>query len=106
MVHRSNYFLSYGDDFRYEETVPAKSWLGAQAIRAGVLGFGLALSQAWLHGLLLRFLPNPGQGPTREAMLGGHFKHIILAKTQVCCCRAEVLFMEGGPWAWGVMLDR
>ncbi|KAL6785835.1 hypothetical protein ACKKBG_A00355 [Auxenochlorella protothecoides x Auxenochlorella symbiontica] len=107
VVHRSNYFLSYGDDFRYEETVPAKSWLGAQAIRAGVLGFGLALSQAWLHGLLLRFLPNPGQGPTREAMLGGHFKHIVLAKTQEedgtapTTIRAEVGWNHGDPGYWG-----
>lgn len=83
IVHRSDYFLGYGSSFRYSETVPSPYWLGAQAMRAGFLAGFFLMSQTWLHGALKRVLPAAGEGPSRKAMLEGHFQHTLIAKTEV-----------------------
>ena len=49
----------------------------------GTAATALALSQVWLHPLLKKVLPAPGQGPSRDAMLNGHYKHAIVGYTQV-----------------------
>lgn len=83
VVHRSNYFLNYGRDFHYRDTVPAKSWLGAQAIRFGTLTGSAVVGMRWTHPLLRRLLPKPGTGPPKEKLQAGKFKHTLVGKTQV-----------------------
>lgn len=35
VVHRSNYFLQYAPDFRYQEALAAQSWMQAKAVQVG-----------------------------------------------------------------------
>ncbi|KAK2078987.1 hypothetical protein QBZ16_002677 [Prototheca wickerhamii] len=104
IVHRSDYFLGYGSSFRYSETVPSPYWLGAQAMRAGFLAGFFLMSQTWLHGALKRVLPASGEGPSRKAMLEGHFQHTLIAKTEGPepeTVMAKVGWRHGDAGYWG-----
>ncbi|GAB4819277.1 hypothetical protein N2152v2_006323 [Parachlorella kessleri] len=82
VVHRSAALLGYGDSFHYQEGIATSGWLAASAVAVGTAATALALSQVWVHPLLKRVLPAPGQGPSRDAMLNGHYKHSIVGYTQ------------------------
>jgi len=78
IVRRSNALLdfAYGEDFRYEEamlasrgTGRAKASLTAMAMKAGMAS--LAVSP--LRAVAKRFLPAPGEGPSREQQARGFF---------------------------------
>jgi len=87
VVRRSNALLNhaYGRDFRYDEAVDTG---------AGLLGLGKALGASAAMAavgavamlppsreLLARFLPAPGEGPSREKRERGHFQIEIRAKS-------------------------
>lgn len=79
IVRRSNALLdfAYGKDFRYDEAVDTGAGLAglarAAALTAGMgLGFG-ALALPPTRALLQRFLPAPGEGPSREERERGSF---------------------------------
>eukprot|EP00889_Picochlorum_renovo_P002201 jgi/Picre1/29231/NNA_004623.t1 len=40
------------------------------------------ISQPWLHGLLKKIVPAPGQGPSRELMMSGYYKHLVVGETE------------------------
>ncbi|HEY1960716.1 MAG TPA: saccharopine dehydrogenase NADP-binding domain-containing protein [Polyangiaceae bacterium] len=86
VVHRSNALLDfpYGRDFRYEERVVlgkgSRAFVRAEAMSVGlalgerILGFGAA------RALAKRFLPAPGEGPSKERRETGSFHVRILGK--------------------------
>ncbi len=80
VVRRTNALLdfSWGRDFRYSEAMLMGSgmsgWLGAAGLTAGLGGFLAAASLGPARRLLQkRFLPKPGEGPSREARERGGF---------------------------------
>ncbi|PRW56953.1 saccharopine dehydrogenase isoform B [Chlorella sorokiniana] len=113
VVHRSNYLLGWaGNDFRYQESVAAKSWFAAKSIQLGTLAVVAAMSQTWLHPLLKKVLPAQGEGPSRENMLGGFFKNRVLAWSKEEGGAAPLLVQaevgdphrDGGYWGTSRML--
>jgi len=108
VVHRSSYLLNWGGpSFSYMEAFAVSSWAKANAMMFGTLAIGLAFSQQWLHPLLRHILPAPGEGPTRKAMMSGHWKHAVVGVTAVDeGGTAEYIFAEVGdpsrdPGYWG-----
>ena len=79
VVRRSSALLGdlYGPDFRYDEAqLMGDGPLGlarASALTAGLGGVMLASGIAPLRGVLKRFLPDPGEGPTKEQQESGYF---------------------------------
>jgi short subunit dehydrogenase-like uncharacterized protein len=78
VVRRSAVLLGYGSDFSYQEYLRLGKGPGA-AIAAGVLSGGSFLAQAALgwspvRRLAQKMLPQPGEGPSEEAMDGGSFR--------------------------------
>ncbi len=49
----------------------------------GTVATWVAFGQKWLHPLLKKMLPAPGEGPSRDAMLNGFYKHKVVGYTQV-----------------------
>ncbi|KAI8104528.1 hypothetical protein M9434_003083 [Picochlorum sp. BPE23] len=83
VVQRSNYLLDWGkSSFSYSEMIAVKSkvqaWMVSIATGIGVFLF----SQPWLHGLLKKIVPAPGQGPSRELMMSGYYKHLVVGETE------------------------
>lgn len=80
IVHRSNALLgfAYGRDFRYDEGVDTGPGLlglaRAAFVSAATLGGIAALGVPPLRALASRFLPAPGEGPSREERENGFFK--------------------------------
>lgn len=82
VVQRSNYLLDWGrQEFSYSEMIAAPGRISAIIIATLTAAFGLAVSQVWLHGILKRVLPSPGEGPSRETMLSGYYKHKIIGES-------------------------
>jgi short subunit dehydrogenase-like uncharacterized protein len=82
VVRRSNALLGnpYGTDFRYDEAVLApkgqgrlKSKMAAAAMTAGTAS--LAISP--LRAVAKRFLPSPGEGPSREEQEKGYYDILL-----------------------------
>ncbi|GAB4819276.1 hypothetical protein N2152v2_006322 [Parachlorella kessleri] len=82
VVHRSAALLGYGDKFHYQEGMAAANWLTAQVSAVAVIGLRLLLDQVWLHSLLRRVVPAPGQGPSRDVMLNGNYRHQVVGYAQ------------------------
>ena len=64
VVHRSNYLNKYdggSSTLRYQEAVAAKSWLAAKSVQLGTLAVVGAMGQSWMHPLLKKLLPAPGE---------------------------------------------
>lgn len=84
IVHRSNALsgAAYGRDFVYDEAMMTKGWVAAQAMSAGIGGFMLALAVPPLRGLLEKHVvPQPGEGPSREAQASGFYDFRFLGTT-------------------------
>jgi short subunit dehydrogenase-like uncharacterized protein len=87
VVRRSNALLdfAYGRDFRYDEAVmtgdgPA-GWVRATAMTASLGAFLGAASIGPLRSLMNKlFLPQPGEGPDREARENGFFDILLVGK--------------------------
>lgn len=78
VVRRSNALMgyAYGREFRYDEAVDVGRGLSGLA-RAAATSAGMAMGGALAFGpvrkLARRFLPAPGEGPSREARESGFF---------------------------------
>lgn len=80
IVHRSNYLLGWGGgEFSYGEATAAGGWMSATAVAIGSAVVGAVFKQRWLHPLLRKMLPSPGEGPTKEQRENGMFKHSVVA---------------------------
>ena len=88
IVHRTNSLIGnqYGEDFLYDEAmITGKSILGgvgAAAFTVGMGGFILAAvipPSRWLMEKTI--LPKPGEGPSPEAQLAGHYDLRFIGKT-------------------------
>jgi short subunit dehydrogenase-like uncharacterized protein len=80
IVRRSNALLGfpYGEGFRYDEAIDTGAGLPglarAAALSAGVAGLLVAAALPPGRALLSRFLPAPGEGPSREQRERGSFR--------------------------------
>ncbi|MDH4256007.1 MAG: saccharopine dehydrogenase NADP-binding domain-containing protein [Gammaproteobacteria bacterium] len=88
VVRRSNALMGHpwGRDFRYSEATIAgrgpAGWLKAASMTAGLGGFVAAASSDFLRrNLVQRLLPEPGEGPDREARENGFFNMILVGTT-------------------------
>ena len=76
--------FKYGEDFRYEEVlITGKGWKGK--LKAHGSALTLAFAQAMKPGSVFkkigdRFLPKPGEGPTKEQQENGFFNMMLLGK--------------------------
>jgi short subunit dehydrogenase-like uncharacterized protein len=89
VVRRSNALqgYAYGEDFRYDEATisgagPA-GWVKAAAVTAGTAGAMMSMAVGPLRRGAARFLPSPGEGPSREAREAGYFDLRFLAEHPV-----------------------
>ena len=87
VVLRSNMLLNmaYGDEFLYREQMMTGKGLSGRisaiALTAGLGLFALSVIINPLRSLMQRFvLPKPGEGPSPEAQLAGHFDVSLLGK--------------------------
>jgi short subunit dehydrogenase-like uncharacterized protein len=87
VVRRSNALLghAYGRDFRYDEgmLLPFGMWgfpLAAM-VSTGTAAAGAVASIGPLRRTLSRLLPQPGQGPSRQARESGYFRIELLGRT-------------------------
>ncbi len=77
VVRRSAALLHYGDDFSYEETMLTGPGVGG-AMRAASVAFGMgigmgAMSLTPLRRMAGRWLPAPGEGPSRKQQADGYW---------------------------------
>lgn len=103
VVQRSNYILDWGKQtFSYSEMFAAPGRVSAMIIAIFTAAFGLAVSQVWLHGILKRVLPSPGEGPSRDTMLNGLYKHKIIGES-IDGDRVVAIFedLHRDPGYWG-----
>ena len=89
VVLRSNMLLgmAYGDDFLYREQMITgkgfKGRLSAIGLTAGLGLFAVTVIINPLRAFMQRFvLPKPGEGPSPEAQLAGHFDVSLLGKNE------------------------
>jgi short subunit dehydrogenase-like uncharacterized protein len=87
IVRRSNALLHYGDRFHYAESMSTpkgpRGLLMATGVTAGMGAFvSLAAIPATRRFMQRRFLPKPGEGPTKEQREAGYFKVRVLAETE------------------------
>jgi short subunit dehydrogenase-like uncharacterized protein len=89
IVRRSNALLgyAYGTDFRYSEASVSGSgfggWCKSVMMTGGLAAFMLACSfDITRSGIVRRFLPAPGQGPSREQRENGFFDLRLIGKTK------------------------
>jgi short subunit dehydrogenase-like uncharacterized protein len=86
VVRRSNALRKYpfGTDFRYSEAMSTgkgpRGMMRAAAMAGGLAGFFGAMHVGPIRGVLEdRFLPKPGEGPTKEERENGFFVFRLLA---------------------------
>ena len=84
IVRRTNAVLGYpyGHNFRYDEAIAtgrgAKGFAAASGISAGTLGMVVCMTVPPLRKVSQRYLPKPGQGPTREQRETGFFVYELV----------------------------
>jgi short subunit dehydrogenase-like uncharacterized protein len=78
VVRRSSALLGYGADFRYDESTEtgsgARGYLRAAALSGGLGAAMVLLATPPTRSLLARFLPQPGEGPSRATRESGFFR--------------------------------
>ena len=80
VVRRSNALLNFpwGEDFRYDEsTLETSRFKATRNSVAGLVGM-VALALGPTRRLAQRFLPKPGEGPTREQREAGYYELFFL----------------------------
>ncbi len=86
VVRRSNYLLggAYGPDFRYSEVMSTgkgpKGLAFATGVATAIGGFMASAAIAPVGKLLGRVVPQPGEGPDREARERGYFVMRLVGK--------------------------
>lgn len=85
LVRRSAALLGYGDQLRYGEVMDTgrgvRGGLAAAGVAAGLVGFGAAMAFGPTRSLADRWLPKPGEGPSRARRQGGRFAVRVHAST-------------------------
>jgi len=83
-VRRTNSLLSYalGPELRYTEVMEHKNLLIAVVTTVFLFAFGIVLFFAPTRNLVKRFLPQPGQGPSKETLASGFMKMTIIGKSE------------------------
>ncbi|KIY97407.1 saccharopine dehydrogenase (NAD(+),L-glutamate-forming) [Monoraphidium neglectum] len=114
VVHRSNALTKghYGSDFKYREAVSTKSLVGASLISVFMVVAGAVLNFGPLRAFAMRYLPKPGEGPSRETMFNGYWKHAAIGLTeeepgtepQVVVAKCSDPHRDGGYWSTARML--
>ncbi|GMH34093.1 hypothetical protein BSKO_01927 [Bryopsis sp. KO-2023] len=84
VVRRSNALLdnAYGKDFGYIEAMKNGGFLSAAMGSLMYIGVGVVFAFRWGQALAMKFLPSPGEGPTKEQQLNGSFKFRYVAETE------------------------
>ncbi|KAF6259628.1 hypothetical protein COO60DRAFT_1638196 [Scenedesmus sp. NREL 46B-D3] len=72
----------YGPDFKYREAMATGGLLGAAAMSGMMAGIGAMFALGPLRSLAKKRLPQPGEGPTRDAMMNGYWEHSMIGLTQ------------------------
>ena len=84
IVRRTNAVLDYpyGRNFRYDEAIATgqgpKGLAAASGISAGTMGMVVCMTVPPLRKISERYLPKPGQGPTREQRETGFFVYELV----------------------------
>eukprot|EP01099_Mayorella_cantabrigiensis_P001943 TRINITY_DN1837_c0_g1_i1.p1 TRINITY_DN1837_c0_g1~~TRINITY_DN1837_c0_g1_i1.p1 ORF type:complete len:364 (-),score=90.46 TRINITY_DN1837_c0_g1_i1:277-1335(-) len=83
-VRRSNSLLSYalGPELRYSEVMEYKNFLAAFFTTVCLFVFSLLLVFGPTRNLVKRFLPQPGQGPSKELLASGHMRLTIIGTSE------------------------
>lgn len=86
VVQRSNAFLHYSPNFRYNEAIRTGKgplgFLGSAGVTLAMGGLLAAVAVAPLRGIVSKFLPKPGEGPSPEAQHRGYFLHEVYGQTE------------------------
>ena len=98
VVRRTNALLQYpyGRDFRYSEATftgrGLSGWMKSASMTAGLGAFMLATSFSLSRSILVnRFLPKPGEGPSKEQREAGFYNLLLVGKmTDGTLIRARV----------------
>lgn len=85
VVRRTHALLGmpWGEEFSYTEAMGTgrglRGWVRAQAIRIGIAFMVVVLATPWMRRLVVGpILPEPGEGPSKEARQSGHFAvHVV-----------------------------
>lgn len=114
IVHRSNALAPqpYGSDFKYREAVSTHSLAVASLVSGFIVAAGAVMGLSPLRRVASRFLPQPGEGPSRDLMLNGYWKHAAIGLTeeppgtepQVVVAHCSDPHRDGGYWGTARML--
>jgi short subunit dehydrogenase-like uncharacterized protein len=102
VVRRTNGLLwdtnqGYGPAFRYTEAFQAKNRFGAHVFASSMGMVDRLLRYGWGRRILSRFTPNPGEGPSTDAMDSGFFSARFYAKSTTGSTVEVKLFSAGDP---------
>ena len=113
VVRRSNALLdwTYGREFRYREVMAFRgptAPIAAAGLTAGLAGFVGLMSTGPTRGLLDRFLPQPGEGPSEKTRRNGKFTVEVTSRTASGRRLRAVVAAKGDPGyaATSVMLGQ
>jgi len=83
-VRRSNSLLSYalGPELRYTEVMEHKNFFVALFTTIALFAFAVLLFFAPTRNLIKRFLPQPGQGPSKELLASGFMKLTVIGTSE------------------------
>lgn len=83
VVRRSQALRSADDPapFAYSESMRMRHWLSAMGFHVGLAVFEQLSRWPSFRGLLKRFGPGPGEGPSEEAMQRGHTEVVFIGTT-------------------------
>ncbi|KAL1735087.1 Saccharopine dehydrogenase-domain-containing protein [Schizophyllum commune] len=70
---------AYGPNFKYIEFARTDSWLGGVLLSLQLAIAGFLLSLRPIRALAKRFLPAPGEGPSKDDIEGGYFNITTVA---------------------------
>eukprot|EP00878_Enallax_costatus_P002058 GHUV01002224.1.p1 GENE.GHUV01002224.1~~GHUV01002224.1.p1 ORF type:complete len:439 (+),score=107.02 GHUV01002224.1:127-1443(+) len=83
IVQRSSYLNGYyGSDFKYREAQATNGLVGASLVSSMMVGIGAMFALGPARNFAKRLLPKPGQGPSRDVMLNGYWKHTMIGLTE------------------------
>eukprot|EP00879_Flechtneria_rotunda_P007646 GHRR01008018.1.p1 GENE.GHRR01008018.1~~GHRR01008018.1.p1 ORF type:complete len:404 (+),score=160.62 GHRR01008018.1:312-1523(+) len=108
IVQRSSYLNGYyGSDFKYREAMGVGNIIFAGVMSAFFTGLQAVFALGPLRNIAKTRLPQPGEGPTREAMMTGYWKHSMIGITEgqsereLQVIKAYVADEHRDPGYWG-----
>jgi short subunit dehydrogenase-like uncharacterized protein len=83
IVQRSSYLNGYyGSDFKYREAQASNGLVGASLMSSMMFGIGVMFALSPIRNIAQKRLPQPGQGPSRDTMMNGYWKHTMIGLTE------------------------